>query len=256
MKRLTTASALALTAALSVSGPAAAQSQPTTGPVATYWVTAQTSSGLPGMGGMGGGGGGFNPMAMMSGGGVHKTLTLQLQSSRTTASPHAEHLPPASLGVGPSLPLTTPDTPQGRPDYDRTAPQDYGGSVRMLIYHGCGEATGAGQPVVMGLVLAGALVSAGFVVATGSFVAVLILLALGLITGVLLVLPVGGIKEKVVAAAAAGLTRVMLPARNKRDYDDIPAGARAKLEFIWLERVDDAIAAALEPAKATPAAAE
>ncbi|WP_423787501.1 S16 family serine protease, partial [Klebsiella pneumoniae] len=53
-----------------------------------------------------------------------------------------------------------------------------------------------------------------------------------------------------------GLTRVMLPARNKRDYDDIPAGARAKLEFIWLERVDDAIAAALEPAKATPAAAE
>ena len=37
-----------------------------------------------------------------------------------------------------------------------------------------------------------------------------------------LVLPVGGIKEKVVAAAAAGLKRVMLPARNKRDYDDIP----------------------------------
>ncbi|MHC2332449.1 endopeptidase La [Bradyrhizobium sp. USDA 4454] len=71
-----------------------------------------------------------------------------------------------------------------------------------------------------------------------------------------LVLPVGGIKEKVVAAAAAGLTRVMLPARNKRDYDEIPAGARAKLEFIWLERVDEAIAAALEPAKATSAAAE
>ncbi|MCP1849736.1 MULTISPECIES: endopeptidase La [unclassified Bradyrhizobium] len=71
-----------------------------------------------------------------------------------------------------------------------------------------------------------------------------------------LVLPVGGIKEKVVAAAAAGLTRVMLPARNKRDFDDIPAGARAKLEFIWLERVDEAIAAALEAAKTTPAAAE
>ena len=41
-----------------------------------------------------------------------------------------------------------------------------------------------------------------------------------------LVLPVGGIKEKVVAAAAAGLTRVMLPARNQRDYDDIPEDAR------------------------------
>ncbi|MCP3445900.1 endopeptidase La [Bradyrhizobium sp. CCGUVB14] len=65
-----------------------------------------------------------------------------------------------------------------------------------------------------------------------------------------LVLPVGGIKEKVVAAAAAGLKRVMLPARNKRDYDDIPKSARDKLEFIWLERVDEAIAAALEPAEA------
>ncbi len=70
-----------------------------------------------------------------------------------------------------------------------------------------------------------------------------------------LVLPVGGIKEKVVAAAAAGLTRVMLPARNRRDYDDIPQGARDRLEFIWLERVDDAIAAVLEK-PAEPAAAE
>ncbi|MFB9269535.1 endopeptidase La [Bradyrhizobium erythrophlei] len=61
-----------------------------------------------------------------------------------------------------------------------------------------------------------------------------------------LVLPVGGIKEKVVAAAAAGLTRVMLPARNRRDFDDIPQGAREKLEFIWLENVDEAIANALD----------
>jgi ATP-dependent Lon protease len=65
-----------------------------------------------------------------------------------------------------------------------------------------------------------------------------------------LVLPVGGIKEKVVAAAAAGLTRVMLPARNRRDFDEIPLGARNKLEFIWLERVDDAIAPVLERAAA------
>ena len=61
-----------------------------------------------------------------------------------------------------------------------------------------------------------------------------------------LVLPVGGIREKVVAAAGAGITRVMLPARNRRDYDDIPKDARDKLEFIWLERVEDAVAAALE----------
>jgi len=64
-----------------------------------------------------------------------------------------------------------------------------------------------------------------------------------------LVLPVGGIKEKVTAAARAGLARGMLPARNKRDYDDIPEDARQKLEFVWLEKVDDAIAAALEPAE-------
>ncbi len=69
-----------------------------------------------------------------------------------------------------------------------------------------------------------------------------------------LVLPVGGIKEKVVAAAAAGLTRVMLPARNRRDFDEIPQGARDKLEFIWLERVDDAIAAAFEKSTQAPAA--
>ena len=61
-----------------------------------------------------------------------------------------------------------------------------------------------------------------------------------------LVLPVGGIKEKVVAAAGAGLKRVMLPARNRRDYDDIPEEARNQLEFIWLERVEEAAAAALE----------
>ena len=69
-----------------------------------------------------------------------------------------------------------------------------------------------------------------------------------------LVLPVGGIKEKVVAAAAAGLTRVMLPARNRRDFDEIPKDARDKLEFVWLERVEDAILAGLEPQRMAPAA--
>jgi ATP-dependent Lon protease len=62
-----------------------------------------------------------------------------------------------------------------------------------------------------------------------------------------LVLPVGGIKEKVVAAHSAGIKRVMLPARNRRDYDDIPETARREMEFVWLERVEEAVAAALEP---------
>ncbi|HEV2955191.1 MAG TPA: endopeptidase La [Xanthobacteraceae bacterium] len=64
-----------------------------------------------------------------------------------------------------------------------------------------------------------------------------------------LVLPVGGIKEKTAAAARAGLTRVLLPARNRKDLEDISEEVRRKLEFVFLERVDDAIAAALE---ATP----
>lgn len=71
-----------------------------------------------------------------------------------------------------------------------------------------------------------------------------------------LVLPVGGIKEKVTAAARAGLKRVMLPARNRRDYEDIPEDTRNSLKFIWLERVDDVIAEALEGgAPADPEAA-
>jgi ATP-dependent Lon protease len=60
-----------------------------------------------------------------------------------------------------------------------------------------------------------------------------------------LVLPVGGIKEKVLAAHRAGLERVLLPARNRKDFEDIPESARAALELVWLETVDDAIRAAL-----------
>ncbi len=63
-----------------------------------------------------------------------------------------------------------------------------------------------------------------------------------------LVLPVGGIKEKCIAAAQAGIRRVLLPRRNEKDYEDIPESARKQLEFVWLENVDQAIEAALEPA--------
>jgi ATP-dependent Lon protease len=71
-----------------------------------------------------------------------------------------------------------------------------------------------------------------------------------------LVLPVGGIKEKVVAAARAGLATVILPARNRKDYEEIPEAARNALRFLWAERVEDVMEAALEPAsEPTPAAA-
>ena len=60
-----------------------------------------------------------------------------------------------------------------------------------------------------------------------------------------LVLPIGGVKEKVLAALRAGISTVMLPKRNEKDLDDVPADARARLRFVWLERVDDAVACAL-----------
>ena len=69
-----------------------------------------------------------------------------------------------------------------------------------------------------------------------------------------LVLPIGGVKEKVLAALRAGITTVMLPRRNQRDLDDIPSDARAQLTFVWMDEVDDAIATALSPALATAAA--
>jgi ATP-dependent Lon protease len=69
-----------------------------------------------------------------------------------------------------------------------------------------------------------------------------------------LVLPIGGVKEKVLAALRAGITTVMLPARNRRDLDDIPAEAREKLNIVWVEHVDDAIAMALSAAPAETAA--
>ena len=60
-----------------------------------------------------------------------------------------------------------------------------------------------------------------------------------------LVLPVGGIKEKTIAAARAGIRKVILPARNRRDLEDIPQTVRSALEFVWVERVSEALAVAL-----------
>ncbi len=62
-----------------------------------------------------------------------------------------------------------------------------------------------------------------------------------------LVLPIGGVKEKVLAATRAGITTVMLPARNQKDLEDVPDAARKQLRFVWLDQADDAIAAALNP---------
>lgn len=155
MKRLTLAAVTATLVSLSAAGQTPAQTQTVTGPVATYWMTAETTSGMPGMGA---GGAGFNPMAMMSGGaaaGGQKSLRLQLQTTRTVTGPTAEHLPPSVLNAGPSLPLVSParapGTNDGDPRRDPSRPEALGGGrmPRILIYFGCGEATRQGQPVIV-----------------------------------------------------------------------------------------------------------
>ena len=69
-----------------------------------------------------------------------------------------------------------------------------------------------------------------------------------------LVLPIGGVKEKVLAALRAGITTVMLPGRNRRELEEIPAEAREKLKLVWIDEVDDALANALEGAAVEPIA--
>jgi ATP-dependent Lon protease len=60
-----------------------------------------------------------------------------------------------------------------------------------------------------------------------------------------LVLPIGGVKEKVLAALRAGIKTVMLPERNRRDLEEIPADAREQLQLVWVENADQALATAL-----------
>jgi ATP-dependent Lon protease len=64
------------------------------------------------------------------------------------------------------------------------------------------------------------------------------------------VLPVGGIKSKVLAAHRAGIRRVVLPGKNRRDYEEVPAEVRDQLEVIFADDMREVIAAALEEAPA------
>ena len=63
------------------------------------------------------------------------------------------------------------------------------------------------------------------------------------------VLPIGGVKEKVLAAHRGDLTTVILPSRNEADVEDVPDEIRKSMKFIFVESVDDVLAAALEPAR-------
>ncbi|EKO37871.1 MAG: ATP-dependent Lon protase [Solidesulfovibrio magneticus str. Maddingley MBC34] len=53
------------------------------------------------------------------------------------------------------------------------------------------------------------------------------------------VLPVGGIKEKILAAVAAGMKRVIIPAKNMKDIHDIPKDLRGRLKIMPVERIDE-----------------
>jgi ATP-dependent Lon protease len=61
------------------------------------------------------------------------------------------------------------------------------------------------------------------------------------------VLPIGGLKQKVLAAHAAGLTDVILPERNAPDLDDVPSDVRAQMHFHPVKSADEVLALALDP---------
>jgi ATP-dependent Lon protease len=64
------------------------------------------------------------------------------------------------------------------------------------------------------------------------------------------VLPIGGLKEKVLAAHRAGLKTVIIPKRNEKDLDDVPEEVRQTIHFVLADRVEDVLDEALEPSAA------
>jgi ATP-dependent Lon protease len=65
------------------------------------------------------------------------------------------------------------------------------------------------------------------------------------------VLPIGGVKEKVLAAHRNGLRTIILPKRNEQDIDDVPDEIKQSMKFIYVETVDDVLASALETVRKT-----
>jgi len=138
-----------LIAATAVIGAAPAKKDPP--PIANYWMDVATTSGF-GAGMMGGG----RPdmaqvMQMMQGGGgeVGHTINLYLASRDKAAAPQANHLIPPGLQMGPSLPLVTPAAAKPAPATPGLPANFQQPKGKMLIYWGCGEHAGAGQPTVV-----------------------------------------------------------------------------------------------------------
>ena len=143
-------SAGAIATALSAMAYAATPAAPPP-PIANYWVDVATASGM---------GAGLTPgarpnmaqmMNMMQGGSsVGHTLELRLASrDKAAAAPRAQHFIPPGLQMGPSLPLLTPAVAKPVRETPDTPYQYEKPKGRMLIYWGCGEHVGAGQPTVV-----------------------------------------------------------------------------------------------------------
>ncbi|MBM3373282.1 MAG: hypothetical protein FJY44_05345 [Betaproteobacteria bacterium] len=132
-------------------GPLHAQ-QKITPPVATYWVSADTASGLP----MGGGAPSMMDIGRMmlgggaGGGGPVRTMLLELGSQRAAAgTPAAAHEIPQALRMGASLPLESPQRVRPEPREEGPPEQFERPRGRLLIFWGCGEQAGPGQPFVV-----------------------------------------------------------------------------------------------------------
>ncbi|QNM82032.1 hypothetical protein H8M03_08290 [Sphingomonas sabuli] len=143
MKRIV----MVLAASAAVGGAA-----PAPAPQANYWMDVATASGM-GAGMMGGGG---QPnmaqvMQMMQGGGgqVMHSVNLYLSSKQKPAAPQASHMIPAGMRMGPSLPLIAPAAARPEPRSDGVPANFQPPKGKMLIYWGCGEHVGAGQPTVI-----------------------------------------------------------------------------------------------------------
>jgi len=143
-------------AVIAALAPPALAQQKVNPPIATYWMSVDTGSGLP-MGGAGGGG----PSVMdigrmmmgggMGGGGANRSMLLELGSQRSAGgTPAAAHEIPPGLNMGASLPLETPQrAPRPEPREDGVPENFEKPRGRMLIFWGCGEQAGAGQPYVI-----------------------------------------------------------------------------------------------------------
>lgn len=146
-----------LTAAvIAAIAPAALAQQKVNPPIATYWMSIDTGSGMP-MGGAGGGGPSMMDIGRMmlgggaGGGGANRSMLLELGSQRSASgTPAAVHEIPAGLNMGASLPLETPQrVPRPEPREDGMPDNFEKPRGRMLIFWGCGEQAGAGQPYVI-----------------------------------------------------------------------------------------------------------